>query len=373
MNDAPLDRREGRGGRARRVGVSLLVAVLAIGLLAASAYLIYPKARRSGPEYRTIAAGPATIRRTVIANGTISPRKEVNVKPQISGVIEKVLVSRGDIVRTGDLLAVIRPLPNPADVSAAEAEVDSANISHLHAEQEFRRIERLFRRDLVARSDYEKLETDLHLAEQRLAAARRRLEIVKTGASTALGRSASEVRATAAGTILERPIEVGAFVIESNTFNEGTTIVSIADMSDLVFRGKVDEPDAGSLRLDMPAAVAIGALPGERFQARLDFIAPKATEKDGVTTFEIRAALTLKPGRVVRAGYSATAEVVVAQRERVLALPERSVQFRQGRPFVAVETAPGVFQSRAVELGLSDGITTEVVGGLRAGERVRLD
>jgi HlyD family secretion protein len=360
-------------GRARRAAVAVLLVVFALGLLGASAYLIYPKARRSEAEYRTIEAAPATIRRAVIANGTIAPRKEVNVKPQISGVIEKVLVARGDVVRTGELLAVIRPLPNPADVSAAEAELDSARISQQHAEQDFRRIERLFRRDLVARADYEKLERDLQLAEQRLAAARRRLEIVMTGASTALGRSASEVRATAPGTILERPIEIGAFVIESNTFNEGTTIVSIADMSDLVFRGKVDEPDAGSLRLGMPAAVAIGALPGERYDARLDFIAPKAVEKDGVTTFEIRAALTLKPGRVVRAGYSATAEVVVAHRERALALPERALQFRAGRPYVTVETAPGIWESRSVELGVSDGITTEIVSGLRPGERVRLD
>jgi HlyD family secretion protein len=366
MSDEPPGRREDGGGRARRVGLSMMVVAVVIGLLGASAYLIYSKARGASPEYRTILVSPATIRRTVIANGTIAPRKEVKVKPQISGVIEKVLVSRGDIVRTGDLSRSSARCP-PSGRERGRGRLDSARISHLHAEQEFQRIEAR----PVARSDYEKLERDL--AEQRLAAARRRLEIVKTGASTALGRSASEVRATAAGTILERPIEVGAFVIKSNTFNEGTTIVSIADMSDLVFRGKVDEPDAGSLRLDMPAAVAIGALPGERFEARLDFIAPKATEKDGVTTFEIRAALTLKRGRFVRAGYSATAEVVVAQRERVLALPERSVQFRQGRPFVTVETAPGIFQSRAVELGLSDGITTEVVSGPRSGERVRLD
>lgn len=364
---------DGRGRRARRLGATVLATSLVLGLLGAAGYLLYPRTTRSAAEYRTIQPFQATIRRTVIANGTISPRKEVNVKPQISGVIEQVLVARGDTVRTGDLLAVIRPLPNPANVNAAEAEVDAARISHLQAQQEFKRVEGLFSRHLVARAEFEKLETELRLAEQRLTAARRRLEIVQTGASTALGRSASEVRATVHGTILERPVEIGTFVIESNTFNEGTTIVSIADMSDLIFRGKLDEPDAGSVQVGMPASVSIGALPGERFDGRLDFIAPKATDKDGVTTFEVRAALILRPGRVVRAGYSATAEVVVARREGVWALPERCVRFREGRPYVNIETAPGVFQSRAIELGLSDGITTEIVAGLSAGDRVRVD
>jgi HlyD family secretion protein len=203
----------------------------------------------------------ATIRQAIVANGTIVPRKEVFVKPQISGIVQKILVER-DVVRAGDLVAVIRPLPNPSDINAADGELHNARVNHLHAKQELDRIEGLVKRNAASQSEYEKLRAELHLAEQRLTTAQRHLEIVQTGASAALGRSASEVRATIGGMVLERPVEIGTFVIETNTFNEGTTIIAIADMFDLVFRGKVDEPDTGSLRVGMSMSVTMGVFPG---------------------------------------------------------------------------------------------------------------
>jgi HlyD family secretion protein len=373
MNEEWFPAKDQEERRWWRIVKVLLATVLVIGLVGASGYFLYLKSTRPPRVYQTIQPFHTTIRQTIVANGTIMPRKEVYVKPQISGIIQKLLVERGDLVQAGALIAVIRPLPNPGDVNTAEAELRNARIAHLHAQQEFERIEGLLKRNGVARAEYDKLQTDLRLAEQRVTAAQRKLEIVQTGASAALGRSASEVRATVGGMILERPVETGAFVIETNTFNEGTTIVSIADMSDLVFRGKVDEPDAGSLRVGMPVSVTVGALPHERFEGRLDFIAPKATDKDGVITFEIRVGLAHKPDRLVRAGYSATAELVVAQRDRVLALPERYVQFQNGQAYVMCETAPGVFALRKIALGLSDGITTEIVSGLSADDRVRVE
>jgi HlyD family secretion protein len=355
-----------------RAGRVLMIAGLGAGVLA-SAYFLYINSVRPAQSYQTVRPLRATIRLTIVANGTLVPRKEVNVKPQMSGVIEKILVERGDIVRVGDLLAMIRPLPNPSDVNAAESELRNARIARAHAKQEFDRSNELFKRNLIPRADNDKLKTDLQLAEERVTAAQRRLEIVQTGASADLGRSASEVRATIAGMVLERPVEIGAFVIETNTFNDGTTIVSIADMSDLIFKGKVDEPDAGNLRVGMPASVAAGALDGERFQGKLDFIAPKSTDKDGLTTFEIRVTLKAGGDRMVRAGYSATAEFVVAQRDQVLTLPERYVRFRKGRAYVAVETAPGKSEEQVVTLGLSDGINTEITSGLSENDRVRAD
>jgi hypothetical protein len=225
-------------------------------------------------------------------------------------------VERGDVVKAIDLIAVIHPLPNPSDVNTAEGELHNARIGHLHAKQEFERVEAF---------------------------------------------------ATISGMVLERPVEIGTFVIETNTFNKGTAIVVIADTSDLTFRGKVDEPDPGSLRVGMPMSVTLGAFPGERFEGRLEFIAPKAVEKDGITTFEIRAGLALKADRFVRAGYSATADIVVAQRAEVLALPERYVHFQDGPPYVMIETAPGLFEQRTITLGLSDGITTGVISSLNEG------
>lgn len=323
--------------------------------------------------YRTTQPFHATIRQAIVANGTIVPRKEVFVKPQISGIVQKILVERGDVVRAGDLVAVIRPLPNPSDINAADGELHNARLNHLHAKQELDRIEGLVKRNAASQSEYEKLRTELHLAEQRLTTARGHLEIVQTGASAALGRSASEVRATIGGMVLERPVEIGTFVIEMNTFNEGTTIVAIADMLDLVFRGKVDEPDTGSLRVGMSMSVTMAAFPGERFEGHLEFIAPKAAEKEGITTFEIRAGLALKADRLVRAGYCATADILVVQREEVLVLPERHMHFQDGQPYVMIETTVGRFEQRMITVGLSDGIIAEVISGLSEGDRVRIE
>jgi HlyD family secretion protein len=357
----------------RRLAKRFLALVLVAGFVGTSAYALYVKSVRPSQTYQTTHALRTTIRHTIIANGTIVPRKEVNIKPQISGIIHKLIVDRGDVVKAGDLIAVIRPLPNPSDVNTAEGELHNARLAHLHARQEFERVETLMKRNAASQSDYDRLRTELRLAAQRLTTAQRQLEIVQTGASAALGRSASEVRATIGGMVLERPVEIGTFVIETNTFNEGTTIVAIADTSDLIFRGKVDEPDAGSLRVGLPVSVTLGAFPGERFEGQLEFIAPKAVEKDGITTFEIRAGLALKVDRFVRAGYSATADIVVTQREEVLALAERHVRFQDGRPYVMIETVPGRFEQRSITLGLSDGITTEVVSGLSEADRVRVE
>jgi HlyD family secretion protein len=373
MNEGQLGLKDENGRHRRRVAKRLLALILVLGLVGMSGYALYLKSVRPSQPHQTIHPFRATIRQAIIANGTIVPRKEVNVKPQISGVIQRLMVDRGDAVKVGDLIAVIRPLPDPGDVNAAEGELRNARLGHLRARQDFERVEALVKRNAASREEYEKLWTELRLAEQRLTTAQRRLEIVQTGASAALGRSASEVRATISGMVLERPVEIGTFVIETNTFNEGTTIVAIADMSDLTFRGKVDEPDAGSLRVGMPVSVTIGAFAGERFEGRLEFIAPKAVEKDGLTTFEIRAGLARKADRFVRAGYSATADIVVARREEVLALPERYVHFQDGQPYVMIETAPGRFEPRTITLGLSDGITTEVTSGLSEDDRVQVE
>jgi HlyD family secretion protein len=226
-----------------------------------SGYALYLKSMRPSQTYQTTHPFRTTIRHTIIANGTSVPRKEVSVKPQISGIIQKILVERGDVVKASDLIAVIHPLPNPSDVNTAEGELHNARIGHLHAKQEFERVEAFVKRNAASQNEYEKLRTELHLAEQRLTTARRHLEIVHTGASAALGRSASEVRATISGMVLERLIEIGTFVIKTNTFNEGIAIVVIADTSDLTFRGKVNEPGAGSLRVGMPMSVTLGAFP----------------------------------------------------------------------------------------------------------------
>lgn len=352
-----------------------------VALFAASGYYLYNHSRGTTGAYSIARPFRATIVNKIVANGAIVPRQEVNVKPQISGVVERLLVERGEVVRAGELLAVVRPLPDPSDISAAETELSNARLRRAFAGRELRRNARLHARGVLSDTGYDALRLDMQLAKQGVAAALRNLEIVQTGTSLELGRSASEVRATVAGMVMDRPVEVGAFVIETNEFNAGTNVMTLADMSDLIFKGQVDEPDAGRLRVGMPLSIKVGAFPDETFKGRLEFIAPKATTGEGgkaesatsITTFEIGASFTREPGRFVRAGYSATAEAVVDRCEDVLAIKEAYLRFKARNPFVIVQTRADTFEKRAVDIGLSNGIVVEIVSGLAKTDRIRVD
>jgi HlyD family secretion protein len=349
----------------------ILWTMLTVGVFLTSAVFLYRHSSVTAEHYQLATPVRTTIVRTVVATGMIVPRREVKIKPQISGVIDRILVQRGEKVKRHDLLAVVEPFPNPLDVSAAETHLRDARVRFEHANRHFLRIKTLYQRETITRNDYDQARLDFRLAEQNLAAAKRNVEIIKTGASKELGRSASEIRATIGGMVLERPIEIGTFVIESNTFNEGTTIVTLADMTDLIFKGQVDEPDAGCLEIDMPLALKVGALPEQILRGRIEFIAPKAeVTKEGRITFEIRAGLEAVPDLFVRAGYSATAEIVIARREQVLAIPERYLSFKDNRPIVFVETAPQSFDARPIQVGLSDGLMIEVKDGLQEDDRI---
>ncbi|MDR4495833.1 MAG: efflux RND transporter periplasmic adaptor subunit [Nitrospirales bacterium] len=353
---------------------TILLAVLGVAVFSASAFFLYLRSSVIAEDYQLVSPVRATIVQKVTANGMIIPRQEVKIKPQISGVIEHILVKRGDRVQKHDLLATIEPYPNPMDISVAETQLRDARVRYNHATRQYLRYKKLYEKETVTRHDYDQVHLDFKLAEQNLSSAKRNVEIVKTGASRELGRSASEVRATIGGMVLERPIEIGTFVIESNTFNEGTTIVTLADMTDLIFKGQVDEPDAGKLAIDMPVGITVGAFPEKVLNGIIEFIAPKAvTSKEGRITFEIRAGLKLDPNLFVRAGYSATADIVVDRREQVLAIPEQYLNFIEDQPTLFVEIAPQKFEARPIEVGISDGLKVEITKGLTEHDRIRVD
>ncbi len=351
-------------------GLLLVVSILVFS--AVSGYFLYTRSASTSDDYQTAVPFFADIERTIVANGTITPRQEVVIKPHISGVIKELYVTPGDAVQQNDLLALIQPYPDPIDVSEAESKLRDAQIRFKHQQHRFTRVQQLYKKEYITRVEFDDSYLELQLAKQNLGAAQRNVEIVRSGASTELEQSASEIRATVSGLVLERTVEVGAFVIESNEFNVGTSIVTIANMADLIFKGQVDEPDAGLLDVGMPVALTVGAFPETAFTGAIEFLSPKALVKDGRTTFEVRSSVSLKADRFVRAGYSAVARIVVDRREQVLAISERNLLFKDGQPFVPVETHPERFEERVLTLGLSDGLVVEVQDGLHQDERFRV-
>ncbi|MEX2493518.1 MAG: efflux RND transporter periplasmic adaptor subunit [Nitrospirales bacterium] len=353
---------------------TILWAVLGVAVFSASAFFLYLRSSVTAEDYQLTSPVRATIVKKVVANGMIVPRQEVNIKPQISGVIERLMVERGDTIEKNDLIAIVQPYPDPMDINAAEARLRDAQVRFTYAKRQFLRNKELLKKKYIAYRDYEQIHMEFRVAKEEFASAKRNLEIVQTGASKELGRSASEVRATIGGVVLERPIEIGTFVIESNTFNEVTTIITLADMRDLIFKGQVDEPDAGALAIDMPVDITVGAFPEKILNGRIELIAPKAvTSKEGRITFEIRAGLTLDPNLFIRAGYSATADIVVDRREQVLAIPEQYLSFIEDQPTVFVEISPKTFEARPIQVGVSDGLMLEITKGLTANDRIRVD
>jgi HlyD family secretion protein len=302
-----------------------------------------------------------------VAPGAIIPRREVTIKPRVSGVLEKIHVEPGQYVKEKALIAQIRIIPDVVSLNNAESALKSARISFENAKLEVSRFERLRAQGLINETEYNQQKLNAELRAQELDSAENNLQLVKVGASKRSGAVSNVVYSTVEGMVLEVPVKEGGSVIEANNFNEGTTIASIADMNDLMFSGKVDESEVGKIRVGMPVSIAIGALGERRFQGELEYIAPKGIPKEGTIEFEVRAKIRIEPGVFVRAGYSANADIILERKDKVLAISESLVKFEDGKSFVEVEVAPQRFEKRMVKLGLSDGIEAEVVSGIRAG------
>ena len=353
--------------------VLLIFLVLALlSTFAGTFYYLYAKSEEPPVVYDTATSEVATIIHKTVATGSVVPRQEVEIKPQISGIIDQLYVEPGDTVKQGDLIARIIVIPNMVSLNNAENRVNLARIRFEDAKLDLDRNRKLVDEGTISRSEFQKVEIAHQNAAQELEGAIDNLEIVRKG-STARTESSSNtlVRATISGMVLEVPLEAGASVIEANTFNDGTTIATVADMDDMIFEGKVDESEVGKIRPGMDLLLTIGAIEGETFDATLEHIAPKGVEEDGAIQFEIRAALAQRDGVLIRANYSANADIVLARADEVMAIDESLLQFDDGVPFVEVETSPQAFERRDVEVGLSDGIKIEVVSGLSAEDRIK--
>ncbi len=352
--------------------LKITAAVVFLAALVWSLVVLYQKSFPPPAAVALESPSRALIARKAVATGSILPRKEVDIKPRISGIVQEILVRPGDTVKAGDVLARIKVVPNMASLREAELRLRNAELSLEDARREETRVKKLFETGVVPDRELQAGSLRLARAKDEQAAAEDGLRIIRDGMSGKTGDpSNTTIRSTIAGMVLSVPVTEGRSVTETNTFSEGTTIATVADMSRLMFVGKIDEADVGRLKEGMEMTLSVGALGSARFAAQLERIAPKGVEERGSMQFEIRAAFEQKEGTFIRAGYSATAEIVLDKREDALSVPEALLQFKDGKPYVEVEKEPGVFEKRGIETGLSDGIRVEVVSGLAESDRIR--
>lgn len=329
-------------------------------------------------EYEIIKPKYGNIERETVLTGKIESRDEIDIKPQISGIISEVNVEPGDMVREGDIIARIKVIPDASSLSSAQARVESAEISLSDAQTKYERNKILYEKKIISREEFETSETTWQQALRELDAAKDAYMIVKEGVSKFnASESNTLVRATIDGLILDVPVKVGSSVIQANTFNDGTTVATIADMNKLIFKGKVDETEVGLLSVGMPMDITIGALPDIHPIAFLEYIAPKGTDENGANTFEIKAAINVDSISQLRSGYSANASVSLSKAQNVLIVPEGAVIFSGDSTFVyLLESGPGEkqqFKRQQIMTGMSDGINIEVKEGVDTISLIRGD
>ena len=353
--------------------ITLLVVVAAIFI--GTFIFLYQKSKPKTTVYETITPEIADLEKTTVATGKVEPRDEVLIKPQISGIISEVYKEAGQTIKQGEVIAKVKVIPELGQLNSAESRVRVAEISTAQAETDHERIKKLYNDKLISREDYEKSEVEIKKAREELQTAKDALEIIKEGITkNSASFSSTLIRSTIDGLILDVPIKVGNSVIMSNTFNAGTTIATVANMNDLIFKGKIDETEVGRIHEGMPVKLTIGALQNLTFDAELEYISPKGVEENGANQFEIKAAVHAPDSVQIRSGYSANAEIVLQRAQKVLAVPEGIIEFSGDSTFVWVMTdsiPEQKFERRQIKTGMSDGIKLEIKEGLTGKEKVR--
>ena len=355
--------------------VTIIILVFIVVAFAGSMYYLYQKNSENPIVYKTETPTQQSIVKKAVATGSILPLEEVLIKPNISGVIEEVYVEGGDYVKTGDLLAKIKVVPNLTTLNDASDAIDQAKITLQDSKRNYDRQLEIFNKGVISKADLERAEVTYDQAKQTYKAAVKRYDIVKTGTASGYGNQANTlIRSTVSGMVLDVPVEKGNQVIESNTFNEGTTIASIADVEKMIFEGKVDESEVGKIKESLPLEITVGAIEDQIFNAVLDYIAPKGVEENGAIQFEIKGTLTKQDTTFIRAGLSANASIILARADSVLALKEALVQFDDDtkEPFVEIEVGEQQFERKEIELGISDGIFVEVKSGVSRGDKIKV-
>ena len=351
--------------------VAAIVAVIFIGTFV----FLYQKSQPTPVVYSEFTPEVKDIQKTTVITGKIEPRNEITVKPQISGIITELYKEAGDMVQQGEVIAKVKVIPDMGQLSSAEARVRLADINLKQAQVDFSREEALYKQKLVSADEYDKIKQTLKQAKEEVVAAQDALDVVRNGVSKSNASASSTlIRSTITGLILDVPVKVGNTVVLSNTFNDGTTIATVANMNDLIFRGNIDETEVGRLVEGMPMKITIGALQDLSFEANLEYVSPKAVESNGANQFEVKAAVHVMKSGKIRSGYSANAEIVLAKASKVLSIPESAIEFSGDSTFVYIVKGEGekkTYDRRAVTTGLSDGVSIEIKKGITAKDKVR--
>ena len=350
----------------------ILIIAIILGVVFATNFFITTN-NQDPVKYESENPVKTTIKKKTVATGKVVPEDEVEIKPQISGIVDAVFVKEGEVVATGDLIATIKVVPNEQALNSATGRVENAKIALTNGEIDFKRNKTLYDKGIVSNQDFIAIELRYKQAKQELENAGNDLKIIKMG-TAGKGATNTNIRATVSGTVLTVPVKKGDQVIESNNFNPGTTVATIADLTNMIFEGQVDEAEVSKLKMNMPLLISLGAINDQTFDATLRFVAPQGIEEQGAVQFKIEANVVLDTNFFVRAGYSANATIIIGQKDNILAIKEALVQFDEetDEPFVELELGDQEFEHREVELGISDGIMVEIVDGLTEADKVKV-
>ena len=355
----------------KKMIIAGLVAIVFIGTFV----FLWIKAQPQPKVYDEFTPTVADLRKTTVLTGKIEPRNEVNIKPQISGIITELMKEAGQTVQAGEVIAKVKVIPDMGQLSSAQSRLRLAEINLKQARTDYEREKVLYDKGLVSADEYDKIHQAYNQAREERSAAQDNLEVVRDGVSSNNANASSTlVRSTVTGVILDIPVKVGNSVILSNTFNDGTTIASVANMNDLIFRGNIDETEVGNLVVGMPMKITIGAMQDLKFDADLEYISPKAVENNGANQFEVKAAVRSVKGGKIRSGYSANAEIVLAKASHVITVPESAIEFSGDSTFVYIVKGSGekkTYSRKQVTTGLSDGVNIEIKNGLSLKDKVR--
>ncbi|SEL19266.1 HlyD family secretion protein [Aquimarina amphilecti] len=355
--------------------ITVIILLLIVVIFGGALYYLYQKNQEDPVTYKTEQSTTETIIKKTVATGSIVPKEEVLIKPNISGIIEEIYIEAGDQINSGDLIAKIRVIPNVSSLQSAKNAVQTAKIDLDNQERVFNRQKELFDKGVISANEFDGADVTYKQSKQNYEAAQQNYQIVRTGTTRGLGSAANTlIRSTVTGMVLEVPVKQGNQVIESNNFNDGTTIAAVADVGQMIFEGNVDESEVGKIKENLPLEITVGAIENKKFDAVLDYIAPKGKEENGAIQFEIKGTLNKKDTTFIRAGLSANASIILAKVDSVMALKESLIQYdpKTQKPFVEVAVGEQEFENRDVELGVSDGINVEVKSGIDKEDKIKV-
>ena len=357
----------------KKIIYTLLGIVLALAIIG-SLFMLYKQSKKKDTIYETKTAFISNVVKKSVATGKIIPRREIAIKPQVSGIIAEIYVEPGEIVNKGDLIAKVKIIPDMVALNAAESRLNKAQLQLEDSKLVYERQKKVYEEGVIPDAEFQKVRIEYNAALEEVEAAENNLQLIKEGITKKSGEiSNTLIRSTIQGMILDVPVEVGTSVIQTNTFNEGTTIASVADMGEMIFEGKIDETEVGKIKEGMNLLLTVGAIENRKFEATLEYISPKGVEENGTVQFEIKAKVNLLKNNFIRAGYSANADIVLERKDSVMVIPESVLKFEKNSDsaYVEIETQPQVFEKRYITTGLSDGINIEIISGLKMDEKIK--